>query len=129
MFKFYTQKKCLLECRLNCILLKCGCITFNQPRFNTTDICRKPKYRECLTGIWCGHCNCLLDCVSLDYRVQIKEHGLRKNANDIHSDIYFRLKVAYKYNEFPTTLRHSISSMQEFIAYDGEFWECSTGSA
>ncbi|XP_054286617.1 pickpocket protein 28-like [Macrosteles quadrilineatus] len=115
-FRFYSQKNCLLECRLNCTIRKCGCVTFNQPRFNTTDICGKPKYRDCLTGVWCGHCNCLPDCVSLDYTIQLKEHGLKKNVNE-HSDVHFRLKVVYKYNTFSTTLRHSINSMEEFIAY------------
>ena len=50
-FSHYTMQGCIMECRAEYSLRKCGCVPYYYPEFSTTKMCSNVTQLECLSNI------------------------------------------------------------------------------
>ncbi|XP_063915468.1 pickpocket protein 28-like [Zophobas morio] len=83
-FKMYTQSNCLLECRTNHTLKKCGCVEYFMPRDNATAICGYPLHKcDIESTLFSRHteynkdvsniCDCKPDCSNLKFTIETSQ--------------------------------------------------------
>ncbi|XP_054272569.1 pickpocket protein 28-like [Macrosteles quadrilineatus] len=107
MFKLYSETNCETECTANCSLLNCGCIPYYLPRHNSSvDVClTKCKFENC-------DCGCLPDCNSLSY--DYEEFPLKDAIGTNTEYMWF---MEFKETHFYSTVRVSVNSFAQFVAY------------
>jgi amiloride-sensitive sodium channel len=86
-FKSYTKALCDFECMTNYTLRQCGCVKFNMPREQQTEVCDLDKLQCCndISKSWPNEkesptdisqdCKCLKPCVDIEYDVGVEHNG------------------------------------------------------
>ncbi|XP_054287801.1 uncharacterized protein LOC129003527 [Macrosteles quadrilineatus] len=122
LFTFYTYQNCLFECQINCSIAECGCVPYHLAIFNGSfDICSNKVSDYCIERnmflSWHAFkhkrckCDCPTECVTIDYTT---DPLIGDDYDDQRATKY---QVSYDKNDIPTTVRYSVSSTAEFVAY------------
>ncbi len=89
-YKAYSQSACLFECRIKIALEKCNCSSIEFPRMNTqSPICLETTSIKCFHDVveseeLDDQCNCLNDCTSISYNVDVHVTKLQlTNSKDL----------------------------------------------
>ncbi|XP_054267249.1 pickpocket protein 28-like [Macrosteles quadrilineatus] len=111
LFKSYTKRNCELECIVELYLMSCGCVPYFYPRHNDSvkvclHPCSRPKYK----------CDCLPDCNYLTYDL-ITQETPGPLMEETNSTPRAYIQVMMRGKTFYTTIRYSITSFAEFLAY------------
>ncbi|KAJ6645324.1 F-box-like/WD repeat-containing protein ebi [Pseudolycoriella hygida] len=128
-FKSYSEQKCEFECFANYTLAQCECVHFSMPRKNSTRICTA-KERFCLyeaslsfkTQLHVRNCNCLPDCTSINYNVEISQAASEDYYKYIITEkplAYTQMYLTFKENKFLSLNRMETSTMSHFFSEIG----------
>lgn len=118
LFKYYTEKNCLLECKMNCSIKLCGCVPFYLPRINNSvNVCLDfPIEGSCETKYLnefpkSCECACLPDCNSLSYDYETQAVGPTVYGDEP------KIIIQYEAPQFTSYVRFSVIDRGQFIAY------------
>uniref|UniRef100_A0A2S2QDE3 Sodium channel protein Nach n=1 Tax=Sipha flava TaxID=143950 RepID=A0A2S2QDE3_9HEMI len=125
-FKIYTQKNCILECRSNNMLDKCGCVPFYHLRTKNTLVCGTSKISCWIAASHTSSetCGCLPDCNELYFKLSpakakfsqsIQQTGVE--GTSLTSSVL--LSVFYRHRNYIGFNRIMTSTFGQFIGNVG----------
>ncbi|KAJ3646113.1 hypothetical protein Zmor_023717 [Zophobas morio] len=148
-FKMYTQSNCLLECRTNHTLKKCGCVQYFMPRDNTTRICGN-RFAACV--LYAEHslikiqmeanvrgyhfCDCQPACSNLKFSIETSQdeyyekeflESLKRTDTGSSSTAWSLLHIYFKEEQVTTMERNELYGISDLISNFGGLLGLFTG--
>ncbi|KAJ3647270.1 hypothetical protein Zmor_024795 [Zophobas morio] len=140
-FKMYTQSNCLLECRTNHTLTKCGCVEYFMPRNKTTAICGYPLL-DCLEKAednfiktqmeyninGSSYCDCQPACSNLKFSIETSQDNyyekeflksLKYADTGNNSTAWSLLHIYFKEEQVTTMERNELYGISDLISSFG----------
>ncbi|XP_050309647.1 pickpocket protein 28-like [Anthonomus grandis grandis] len=165
-FRTYTQHNCEIECLANYTLKRCGCVSYSMPHEKETPMCG-PESLRCavsakrelrmkavgfsidyttvknknvpLTDSDFQDCNCLPDCTSLGYKVEISQaefmwpelfNAFKVNQTEFSNIALTKITLIFKEQQFLKSDRnflYELYGMVDFFANCGGILGLFTG--
>ncbi|XP_050419751.1 pickpocket protein 28-like isoform X2 [Adelges cooleyi] len=126
-FKFYTQKNCILECRSESIVKRCGCVPYYLFRTKNTPVCG-PAKSECWLSVLQDKvepCECLPDCNVLSFDL-LKSNAINffdpsdfPNRKDNKIFNGAEIRVFYQSSNYLGYQRITIYTLSQFVGAVG----------
>jgi acid-sensing ion channel, other len=129
-FKVYSRRNCEFECLANKLLEKLECVPYYVVRNETTEVCdvRKQALLEVelfLAVRNMSHCQCLEECDSIKYNIEVIAHSNDDLSNASYSmyrhyvDTYVSMDFKFKDTLIAPLRRYQAFKFSEFLAQAG----------